>query len=317
MVGPGLLENENFANWSDDDLEYTVSWSKISCWSPMYFAHIFFCYIIVIAAFGCFITRMHSKLMPYHAWFGRVYIMSMYWTTATSLLVHNTGLPVGVLISFLWVLGGMTVAWILICIHRDCMEKAATKRVSERLAAGDPSVKGRPLDELIAEAKGQIAAEKTILQRIFSLKASHGALMFMSFMNIFGRIFASDQSGGFTCHTVPYFKGAYTASGLPEPVPVVAPNYEKTPWGAMGLLGWGLALSIGPLAAAWIFGSVWACVAAKISATKAGKPTKVHEDSPASPTMLKEAARNAEQHEETKKQRAGHGGESKYQASYS
>ena len=315
MPGPGL-ELENFANWSDDDLAYTVSWSKMSCWTPMYFAHIFFCYIIVIAAFGCFITRMHSKLTPYHAWFGRVYIMSMYWTTATSMLIHNTGLPIGVLISFLWVLGGMTLAWILICIHRDCMEKAATKRVSERLAAGDPLLKGRPLDELILEAKGEIAAEKTILQRIFSLKASHGALMFMSFMNIFGRIFASDQSGGFTCHTHPYYKGAYTASGLPEPVPVVAPDYEKTPWGAMGLLGWGLALSIGPLAAAWIFGSVWACIATKIGASKStsSKAIKVRDEDKA--FVMKEAAEAAERDaEESKKERAGHGGESTYRAS--
>lgn len=32
----------------------------------------------------------------------------------TSLIIHNSGLPAATLISFIWVLGGMCVAWILV-----------------------------------------------------------------------------------------------------------------------------------------------------------------------------------------------------------
>jgi hypothetical protein len=54
------------------------------------------------------------------------------------------------------------------------------------------------LGAMIAAEKGRIAAAKTFQQRLFSLKALHGILMFTSWINIAGRIFASDQSGDFT-----------------------------------------------------------------------------------------------------------------------
>lgn len=257
-----LPNGEDFSNFSSDDLSYTVSFSKISCWYPMYYGHIIFCYLIVFSAIGCFVTRLHPILMPGHVWCGRAYIISMLWSTATSMLIHNTGLPVGVLFSFMWVLGGMTVAWILILVHRDMMDKKAFERVAKKIAKGVLVLKeGESLETIVKKEKGAIAEEKTLLQRIFSLKAAHGALMFMSFMNIFGRIFASDQSGDFTCHTYPYYKAAYTESGLPEPVEIVNEAYYNLPWGRLGLTGWAAALSLGPLLAALIFGLIWAAIA--------------------------------------------------------
>lgn len=62
------------------------------------------------------------------------------------------------------------------------------------------------LEEMMRAEKGQIVAERSTFQRFFSLKALHGILMFTSWINIVGRIFASNQSGDFTCHTYPVYK---------------------------------------------------------------------------------------------------------------
>jgi hypothetical protein len=62
------------------------------------------------------------------------------------------------------------------------------------------------LEDMIRAEKGEIIAERSVWQRFFSLKALHGILMFTSWINIVGRIFASNQSGDFTCHTYPVYK---------------------------------------------------------------------------------------------------------------
>ena len=134
--------------------------------------------------------------MPFkrlHPWCGRIYILSMLWSTATSLLIHNTGLPgtfpwnpltasvcsseaycqyrfpplppnfhdsspsladaqlptglttsyethsclfplltlaaAAVLLSFLWVLIGLTLAWIIIVFHTYYLDREAAARV--------------------------------------------------------------------------------------------------------------------------------------------------------------------------------------------
>lgn len=257
-----------FANWSTNDLDFTVSLSKMSCVRDFYFVHVIFCYLIFLTGLGCLITRLHSKLHPMHAWFGKGYWISMILATATSMLIHNTGLPPAVLLSFIWTLGGMSVAWILIAFHSSCMTSQAMKNVSEKLATGEISSKNLNLAVETGLEKGRIANKKTCLQRVFSLKAAHGALMFMSWLNIAGRIFASNQSGDFTCHTQPYYKPEYTASGLPEPVPAYDANYERLPWAKTGLLGWGVALSIGPLTFSYLFGAIWAAVAVRCSKTE-------------------------------------------------
>jgi len=256
---PGPFD-ESLANWSTNDLTYTASYSKISCLESFYYAHVIACYFIALSGIACMVTRIHPILHPYHAWSGRIYVLSMLWSTATSLLIHNTGLPLGVLLSFAFVLVGMTVAWVLIIFHRDMLQNQAMTNVSVKLAAGHVDTKTKSLETLVREEKGHIASRKTCAQRLFSLKAAHGALMFVSWLNIFGRIFASDQSGDFTCHTQPYFKAEYTTSGMPEPVPVADPNFERLPWARTGLLGWGFALSAGPLLAGYIFGGIWAAI---------------------------------------------------------
>jgi hypothetical protein len=117
---------------------------------------------------------------------GRLYIIFMLWATGTSLLVHNAGLPTAVLISFVWVLGGLTVGWLAIVIHKDRMRAAATQAAQQRIKAEGGDVPGGDLGALISREAGRIAAGKTFAQRFFSLKALHGSVFFVSWINIVG-----------------------------------------------------------------------------------------------------------------------------------
>ena len=90
-------------------LDYTYAWSKLQCWAPAYTIHILTAYVTIAAGFLAFITRLHPRLHLWHIWMGRLYLVGMLWSMSASLLIFNTGLPVGVVISFLWVMTGLTV----------------------------------------------------------------------------------------------------------------------------------------------------------------------------------------------------------------
>ena len=274
-----------FANWSHNDPTYTVSYSKISCWADFYWLHLIFCDLIAITALAAFVTRLHPKLYFLHAWFGRGYMISMIWATATSLLIHNTGLPPAVLISFIWTLGGMSIAWILIVLHKQHLRKKAEQQLSKLLEKGYSVGSHGAVDvsQALADATKSVVRSKSWCQRVWSLKTAHGVLMFMSAINIWGRVFASNQSGNFTCHTIPYYKAEFTASGVPEMVPTEDFNYARLPWAKTGLVGWALALSIGPI----VFGLVVAMVWAAVSQVVCNSPTKHHDPEKTEPESAK------------------------------
>ena len=136
----------------------------------------------------------------------------MLWSTVTSLLMNNTGLPLSTIISFGAVMGGLTIGWVVIVIHRNGVDRAAQAVVQQRLLererinAKQPGTLGGDHDDLnelkdldlsnmLNDAKTDAANSKTFLQRLISLKALHGTMFFMSWMQITGRIFASNQSG--------------------------------------------------------------------------------------------------------------------------
>ncbi len=67
---------------------------------------------------------------------------------ATSLLIHNTGLPFAIIVFFLFLLVSISVGWIAIKIHSTTMEKEALLRVQER-------IKTEGLSTTIFEMKNQ------------------------------------------------------------------------------------------------------------------------------------------------------------------
>lgn len=164
---------------------------------------------------------MWPRLHAAHAWLGRFYIVTLIWCTGTSLIIHNTGLPPAVLISFVWVLGGVTLAWALICVHTAGMDRKAAAAAGERLEAEGLAAAAAPggLPALLAAERARLAAGKTFAQRAFSLKAAHGALMFVAWFNVVGRIFATPGLGDFTCYT---YRERRARSGVAAAAPRLA-----------------------------------------------------------------------------------------------
>jgi hypothetical protein len=102
--------------------------------------------------------------------------MSMLWGMGTSMLIHNSGLPAAVLVSFLWVAAGICFGWPIINFHQMYMQKAATRNVTEQIKVTGNMPSPDELENMINAEKGRIAANKTWMQRVFSLKAAHGGL---------------------------------------------------------------------------------------------------------------------------------------------
>ena len=184
--------------------DYTFADSKYSCFSFMFYPHVVLSYLIVISGLLAFITRFVLKSL--HTWMGRFYIIFMIWNIALSLLIHNTGLPLAIIISFIYVLSGLTIGWILICIHKE----------------------KKPI-------------LNTPLKRIFSYKSMHGIMMFLSWINIAGRVPFSDIKQDFKCYTHPYNKLTY------QLVPSNDPVYNTLPWSNTEDK-WALMLGLGPIA---------------------------------------------------------------------
>jgi hypothetical protein len=165
----------------------------------------------------------------------------MIWGTATSLLIHNTGLPIGVLCSFLWVLLGLSLGWIAISLHKDRQRN------------------GGQMHHLALDA----SKSRRVLDRMFSLKAFHGCVMFVSWINIAGRVFNAPLDADFECYTYPVFKpnsikfGNTTTTSPPyQLVPRDNPQYSRQPW-ANGESNWLAMMLLAPLAGAFVVGCVY------------------------------------------------------------
>lgn len=197
--------------------------------------------------------------------------MSMMFATGASIVINNSGLPIAVLWSFLWVGVGMLAGWIAILRHKHVMEQAATERVNKQLVSKGSFEPGDDIQKMKEVQMGVIACERTLLQRMFSWKALHGCFMFLTWIQITGRIFASDQSGTFTCYTYPAFKpidtnvhdgSAGRASGTVNFVTPDSPTYFNQPWAKIGGdENWAVLMFFGPMFGAWLVGAIYSVVA--------------------------------------------------------
>ncbi len=206
----------------------------------------------------------------------------MLWCMGTSLVIHNTGLPVAVLLSFLWVLGGLTFGWILIKKHQSIIEHEASNLCKGQIAKEIKelqtnqqnngilsTMKDHGITNTMRALKIKLEKEKSIWQRMYSYKAAHGILMFVSFINIAGRVFGVNLDREFSCHTFPYYKQVdipmlnITSKQLTR-VPVHDENYHKLPW-ANGLWFWAAEFSIGALAGAHVLGWIYSALACMIA----------------------------------------------------
>jgi hypothetical protein len=247
--------------------DFTFSDSKLSCMREFYYVHITFSYLVGISGIACFITRLVQRFKWLHVWFGRTYMISMLWCCATSLLIHNTGLPIANIIQFAVALAGVSIGWILIKLHETIMNHTAFLQLDHKLKSGIS--KEDTLGDLIAKEKVIVANEKSFLARMFSYKAAHGTIMAISWANVAPRLFASNQSGDFSCYTYPAYKPIdtfrYSFAGKNLTiVPQNSPSYPKLPWANREAL-WVSAFFFVPLILSLLIGSVVAYFGAKKS----------------------------------------------------
>ena len=187
------------------------------------------------------------------------------------MLINNTGLPTGVLVSFLICLTGLSLGWIAINFHQRGMERKAIANVQETM-----KITGVPVEDLVTELqneKARIAASKSWFQRVFSLKALHGSLFVVSWFNIAGRVFAtpvSEMNRRF-CYTYPYYKPFYSGNTTLEPVPLYNPIEAELPWAKTGDALWGIVMSFGLMAGCFLVGAVYSFVAARSRSASAAK----------------------------------------------
>lgn len=173
----------------------------------------------------------------------------MLMSTATSILIHNTGLPLVNLIQFGIILVGMVFAWFIILFHVEKMNAKALFNVSLNIKNGESP---DDLKEKIDQEKARITAKKSFKEKFFSYRTLHAATMVTTWFQIIGRIFSSNQSGDFQCYTYPAYKNLNTPNGdfrnATEIILVEArdPDYAKLPWARTGEAAWILLLSLGP-----------------------------------------------------------------------
>lgn len=74
--------------------------------------------------------------------------------------------------------GGLIVAWIFIIIYKMMFQSRLLTRVDAKVRS--EGLGKLSLGELMAQETQGMLMEQTIVQRVFSLKALHGAFMFTS-----------------------------------------------------------------------------------------------------------------------------------------
>lgn len=218
------------------NLEFTYSFDKYSCVQEMWYYHIALAYVIGISGFACMLTRLVPSWKWTHVWWGRIYVIAMLWCTGTSMLIHNDGLPVAVLVAFFWVLMGLSLGWIAINFHQIQLKSLVEKSLDKKIKADNGIMGNITFSELLKVETTNILNNRTFVQRFVSFKSLHGIMMVSSWGSIVGRLFASNQSGDFTCHTYPTYKQvSFPQSGGDNPgnltfVPTHDPRFERLPW---------------------------------------------------------------------------------------
>jgi hypothetical protein len=267
MAAPSELWNANDVDpafaVSDDwnsfySLDYTFSYSKLSCVRVMHYVHLTFGFGLFFTGIACFVTRVVPRVKWMHPWFGRLYVLLMLWTMGASLLIHNTGIPLGVLYTFLSTLGGLSVGWIAIKFHESQLHAKACALVEAESRSG---LKG-DLAQLIVEAKARVVAARSFRERLVSYKSAHGIFFFMSWLTMAGQAL-STNTGGFSCYSYPVFK-PIDSKKFPQGsnsshltfVPVRDPKYERLPW-ANAEVQWGLAQFLGPILVGGLVGALY------------------------------------------------------------
>ena len=251
------------------DPSRTEAFGKISCLQWVFPVHLFFTFSIVILGLIAMVLRLdclkaHRWL---HPWCGRFTIISLMGAMFSALLIHNEGLPIGVIVNFTVALVCIAVAWIAIVIQEQRWHEAGLTR----------AVNNSKTEEYQQQAKIHWSG-MTYREKFFSLVTLHGTLMFTGWFQFFGRFFYLIVLGSsyghhyvnvggsfsFTCYTYPMYKQkqvsnyifcndtqtnkAWNACNKEGYCPVHVENTNVMPWDPedLGILNWVLLLVVVP-----------------------------------------------------------------------
>lgn len=254
----GYLAQDGTRIMADElSLESTHIMGKLSCDRAGYYMHISFCWCVFLTGIGAMVSRVWTPAKWTHKWWGRAYGMFMLWATGSSMIIHNSGLPLFTLKLFLVLMIFLPLGWYVILLHQSNMQRDAIASVQDEIR-GDDSAGIQDLDAALVAAKQHAAQKKSCRQRFLSLKALHGFTMVISWFCIAGRIPVSDLSGDFTCHTYPVYKPInadhYKTKGMDlagQPLkllPLKDPNWVGKPWDESGPFGGDTAFTLSYLA---------------------------------------------------------------------
>jgi hypothetical protein len=132
--------------------------------------HITAAYLIVAAGLLAMFSRVIPFMRPWHAFFGKLYLIFMFWAMGTALVVHNVGLALPIIISFLYLLSGITIGLPAIHFHKKRFETELWHRIQSRLSDAVDSKDNLDILEIRNQEIAALANDKTFAQRFFSLK---------------------------------------------------------------------------------------------------------------------------------------------------
>eukprot|EP01129_Flabellula_baltica_P013206 TRINITY_DN6091_c0_g1_i1.p1 TRINITY_DN6091_c0_g1~~TRINITY_DN6091_c0_g1_i1.p1 ORF type:complete len:264 (-),score=40.36 TRINITY_DN6091_c0_g1_i1:48-839(-) len=213
-----MFDNTTFPP-SLTDMSYTYAFSRWICIDWMYPLHILTAYFVVFMGVLSFVSRLIPQVMFLHVWFGRLYMIVMYWSISSSILIHTAGMSMSIIISFAILLSSLTLGWIAIKVWNIFNEREVM-REAERLINSQDKRNEINLEEIYDEARANHFQKKTYWERVFSFKTLHGALMAIGWWQLAGRAMVTDPFTGFDgCYTYPAVYENGTLQLLPEENP--------------------------------------------------------------------------------------------------
>jgi hypothetical protein len=248
----------------------------------MYAVHMALAYLVCIAGIVALLSRVYEPIKWLHVHAGRTWMMGMYFTAASSLLIITTGLPRSIAAFMAIMFFSITISFGIIRIAQKRFQQAVVKKADELFKEGSVSAK-LPSDFVAAATTQLLTAPKTWQQRFFSLKAAHGYLMTLGWFMMFGRLLVTNPSTAWHgCWTYPAIKNT---EGLLQLVPEEDPDFFANE------LTFFLAIALSSIIGFFVIGLVWSvCASWRQAKALAGATTDPHKEMPSPATEVAENA---------------------------
>lgn len=176
----------------------------VACIDWMYWVHISLAYICVASGLFALISRIIPPLKKYHKYSGLIFMLVMYFTEGSSILIYNTGLPRAIIFFLTLMLVSMTIGFIAIRIHQNRYQKKLILKADE-IQKNHPK---ETVSELLDLANQEMKERpRKWYERLFSFKALHGYFMTLAWYQMAGRAGVTNPFDSWEhCYVYPVYK---------------------------------------------------------------------------------------------------------------